>query len=151
MSAAPALQLRQTPDGLAVPLLHHDTEDPAELRRLVAAWEAANGPYTHVLFECQAGILAMPRPVTAILVPRVQPVLIPETAIDRTCVCEIGRSLAGIELVRAEDLPYFAWALVPLCCATNDPADLWRGGPMRKVGVNAIAYRAAAAPAEAST
>lgn len=133
------LELRRSAQG-PVPMLRHDTEDPAEMQRLVAAWEATHGPYSHVLFECAPGILYAPRPVTALVVPRAQPIVLPGD-FPRDAVSDIDRDLGGVELVRAEDLPFFAWCLVPLCCATGRREDLWRGVPMRKTGVNRIEHR----------
>lgn len=129
------LILPTTPEGIPLPFLNQETQDPAELARLVAEWEKTHGRYSHVLFQCEQGILHAPRPVTSVLIPREQPVLIPET-LDRDHVSEIDRALGGVELVRAEELPFFAWCLVPLVCVTNVPDDLWRGVPCQKIGVN---------------
>lgn len=131
------MQIRRTSEGLPLPFTRHETEDPEEMKRLVAEWEASHGPYTHVLFECEPGILHAPRPATSVLLPRQQPLLLPaETKIARDHVIDIDRKLGGVELVRAEALPFFTYCLVPLACITERREDMWRGVPMRKVGVN---------------
>lgn len=131
-----SLILPTTPEGLPLPFLQHDTEDPAELARLVADWEKTHGRYTHVLFQCEPGILFAPRPATSVLIPRDQPVFTTPAEIDRARVHPVTLEMVRTSLVRAEAPSFFSWCLVPLVCVTHVPADRWRGVPARKVGVN---------------